>query len=64
MSQEVAGIASGLTAGWAECPCDTSHWEISADLVVKERQGIKENGEEMMENRKKGSEKLKMEGGK
>ena len=36
--------------GRAECPPETSDWEISADLPGKERQGKKENGAEKKEN--------------
>ena len=48
----------------AECPPDTSHWKIFADLLGKrERQGKRENGEEKKENLKMEGGKLKMGGG-
>ena len=37
----------------AGCPPDISHWEISGDLLGKEREGKRENGEEKKENQKR-----------
>ena len=58
---------SGVTVGGrgGRVPPDTFHWEISADLPEKERQGNKgkRRREEKKENREKREvEKFKMEG--
>ena len=58
-------MCNGVTDGGAECPPETSDWEISADLQGKERGKEKrENGAEKKENQKREGGKLKMEGGK
>ena len=37
----VSGVTARGRGRGAECPPDTSHWEISADLLGKEREGKK-----------------------
>ena len=47
----------------AECPPDTSHRQISADELGKERQGKIQWGKEKRENVEESKENRKTEGG-
>ena len=59
-----SGVTVGVGAGGRVSP-DTSHWDISADLPGKERQGkIGKMEKKKKENQKREDEILEMEGGK